>query len=169
MKKPMALSNALHFQPAKTVSPDDLYADRDPATFMAHFVLHLARMDVEGLHSKSAIASELAYRDAELERLQADLIAQAAENAKLTTVPMKYRRMEFNAQLQTENNALTAEMMALRTSHAALVADLTDAAATLRRYETLHLAKGTDDSTAKAEVNAALAGRFEATLTKAQP
>jgi hypothetical protein len=48
-----------------------------------------------------------------------------------------------------------------------LLADLVDAAATLRRYETLHRAKGTAESTAKAEVNAALASRFEATIAKA--
>lgn len=54
-----------------------------------------------------------------------------------------------------------------REANEALVADLREAAATLRRYETLHRAKGTDDSTAKAEVNAALAARFEATIAKA--
>ncbi|QKZ05875.1 hypothetical protein [Pseudomonas eucalypticola] len=48
-----------------------------------------------------------------------------------------------------------------------LLADLQEAATTLRRYETLHRAKGTDDSTAKAEVNATLAARFEATIAKA--
>jgi hypothetical protein len=48
-----------------------------------------------------------------------------------------------------------------------LLADLREAAATLRRYEALHRAKGTDDSTAKAEVNAALASRFEATIANA--
>lgn len=48
-----------------------------------------------------------------------------------------------------------------------LLADLQEAAATLRRYETLHRAKGTDESAAKAEVNAALASRFEATIAKA--
>lgn len=48
-----------------------------------------------------------------------------------------------------------------------LLADLQEAAATLRRYEQLHRAKGTDDSMAKAEVNAALALRFEATIAKA--
>lgn len=47
-----------------------------------------------------------------------------------------------------------------------MLADLVEAAATLRRYEALHRAKGTDDSTAKAEVNAALASRFEATIAK---
>ncbi len=48
-----------------------------------------------------------------------------------------------------------------------LLADLREAAATLRRYEALHRAKGTDDSAAKAEVNAALAMRFEVTIAKA--
>lgn len=49
----------------------------------------------------------------------------------------------------------------------ALLDDLRAAAAQLRKYETLHRAKGTDDSTAKAEVNAGLAARFEATIAKA--
>lgn len=48
-----------------------------------------------------------------------------------------------------------------------LLADLCVAAETLRRYETLHRAKNTDDSLAKAEANAALASRFEATLAAA--
>ena len=48
-----------------------------------------------------------------------------------------------------------------------LLADLVEAASTLRRYETLHRAKGTDESTAKAEVNAELASRFESTIAKA--
>lgn len=47
---------------------------------------------------------------------------------------------------------------------AALITDLSQAASTLRRYEKAHRAKGTDDSNAKAEVNAALAARFELTL-----
>lgn len=47
---------------------------------------------------------------------------------------------------------------------AALISDLSEAASTLRRYEKAHRAKGTDESTAKAEVNAILAERFEATL-----
>ncbi|MBZ3663996.1 hypothetical protein [Pseudomonas monteilii] len=42
-----------------------------------------------------------------------------------------------------------------------LLSDLTDAAAQLRKYETLHRAKGTADSLAKAEANAELASRFE--------
>lgn len=48
-----------------------------------------------------------------------------------------------------------------------LLADLTDAAAQLRKYETLHRAKNTPDSLEKADVNAALAARFEATIAAA--
>lgn len=47
------------------------------------------------------------------------------------------------------------------------IVDLREAATTLRRYESLHRAKGTAESTAKADVNAALAARFEATIAKA--
>ena len=48
-----------------------------------------------------------------------------------------------------------------------LLADLIEAAATLRRYEALHRDKGTADSLAKAEVNAELASRFEKTIAQA--
>lgn len=49
-----------------------------------------------------------------------------------------------------------------------LLEDLRVAAQTLRRYEELHRAKNTEESTAKAEVNAELASRFEATIAKVQ-
>jgi hypothetical protein len=49
-----------------------------------------------------------------------------------------------------------------------LLTDLVDAASQLRTYEALHRAKGTEESTAKAEVNAALAARFEATIARAR-
>ncbi|SIS23124.1 hypothetical protein SAMN05428955_3418 [Pseudomonas sp. 7SR1] len=48
-----------------------------------------------------------------------------------------------------------------------LLADLIVAAGTLRRYEALHRVKGTAESLEKAEVNAGLATRFEATIAKA--
>lgn len=48
-----------------------------------------------------------------------------------------------------------------------LLADLREATAALRRYEALHRAKGTPESKEKAEVNAALATRFEATIARA--
>lgn len=48
-----------------------------------------------------------------------------------------------------------------------LLAQLKTAAKTLRKYEELHRAKGTEESTAKAEVNAELAKRFEESIYKA--
>lgn len=47
-----------------------------------------------------------------------------------------------------------------------LTRDLKEAAATLRKYESYHRAKGTEESTAKADVNASLAARFESTIAK---
>lgn len=47
-----------------------------------------------------------------------------------------------------------------------LLADLELAAATLRRYESLHRAKNTEESLAKAKVNAELAAKFEATIRR---
>lgn len=46
--------------------------------------------------------------------------------------------------------------------------DLREAAKLLRHYEQLHRAKGTEESTAKAEVNAGWAARFENTIAKAE-
>ena len=43
-----------------------------------------------------------------------ELAALRAEVARLKTVPMKYRRMEFNAQLQQENAELRAAIDAMR-------------------------------------------------------
>lgn len=49
-----------------------------------------------------------------------------------------------------------------------LLADLEEAAKTLRRYEILHWAKETNESDAKAKVNGDLAARFEKTIDKAR-
>lgn len=49
-----------------------------------------------------------------------------------------------------------------------LLADLEEAAKTLRRYEVLHWAKETNESDAKAKVNGDLAARFERTIDKAR-
>lgn len=72
----------------------------------------------------------------------------------------------------TEGEELTEERMEanamLMLAAPNLFDDLVLAAETLRRYEVLHRAKGTDESTAKAEVNAELASRFESTIAKAR-
>ena len=57
------------------------YAERDTCDLGEHYIKHVSAMTGEGLHSKAAIAAELAYRDAEIERLRAerDSIKQQAE------------------------------------------------------------------------------------------
>lgn len=69
-------------------------------------------------------------------------------------------------QFQDASYAVGRQRGAKETNEA-LLADLIEAAATLRRYETPHRAKGTDETTGKPEVNAPLASRFEATIVKA--
>lgn len=46
--------------------------------------------------------------------IEAELVAIKKENEKLRTVPMKYRRMRFNAELQARNDALESETAALK-------------------------------------------------------
>lgn len=60
--------------------------------------------------------------------------------------------------------AMAAEIELLTVNRGFLLADLQEAATTLRRYESLHRAKGSGESIAKAEVNAELAARFESTI-----
>jgi len=47
------------------------YADRDPRKLEPHYSKHVSAMTREALHSKHAIAEELAYRDQKIERLEA--------------------------------------------------------------------------------------------------
>lgn len=46
------------------------YATRDPMALGEHYTAHVMAMTAEALHSKSDIAAELAWRDAELARLR---------------------------------------------------------------------------------------------------
>ena len=57
------------------------YAERDILKQGNHYMRHVAAMTAEGLHSKSDIAAELAYRDIEIERLKT-VIQQAEVNTK---------------------------------------------------------------------------------------
>jgi len=47
-----------------------LYAQRDIELLGEHYIKHVSAMTGEGLHKKSDIAAELAWRDAEIERLK---------------------------------------------------------------------------------------------------
>ena len=51
----------------------NIYAKRDHEALGQHYLHHIDRMTVEGLHSKSAIAGELAHRDDKIARLESEL------------------------------------------------------------------------------------------------
>lgn len=73
-------------------------------------------------------------------------------------------QFSFDSSCSKEEIESTKQLIAVAHD---LLADLQESAATLRRYETLHRAKGTAEGDEKAEVNARLASRFEATIAKA--
>ena len=52
---------------------DKLYAERDPMELEPYYFQHMMAMTSEDLHSKSAIAEELAYRDKRIAELEAAL------------------------------------------------------------------------------------------------
>lgn len=54
--------------------------------------------------------TEIALLQYELEKLRAELAKKDAKIERLKTVPMMYRRMAFNAQLQDENNELRQQV-----------------------------------------------------------
>ena len=54
-------------------TPKAEYAPRDAAELEPFYSRHVSAMTAEGLHSKSAIAAELAYRDKALTDTQAKL------------------------------------------------------------------------------------------------
>jgi hypothetical protein len=63
-----------------------LYADRSRRDVEPHYSAHVSAMTSEALHSKSAIAAELAFRDAEIEKLRAALATQRQGNVALMGV-----------------------------------------------------------------------------------
>ena len=60
-----------------TIAAAKHYAKRDHQAQGAYYTNHVSAMTGEGLHSKSAIAAELAHRDMEIDRLRAALAAPA--------------------------------------------------------------------------------------------
>ena len=61
------------------------YAKRAVMEIMAHYAKHVQAMTAEGLHEKSDIAAELAWRDAQLESFNAQLAELRDLNMKSTT------------------------------------------------------------------------------------
>lgn len=60
------------------------YADRDPEELEPYYTQHVVAMTKEGLHSKSAIAAELAYRDAKISNRRDEIIAVVERMKKPT-------------------------------------------------------------------------------------
>ena len=58
-----------------------------------------------------------------------------AENKRLKTVPMKYRRLEFNAQLQNENDELRAKVAALEAEQKTMNLDELHEQGLVSRYD----------------------------------
>lgn len=50
-----------------------LYAERDIIELGEYYTKHISAMTNEGLHSKSDIAAELAFRDAEIDQLKKEI------------------------------------------------------------------------------------------------
>lgn len=58
----------------------NLYEERDHLALGDDYLRHVDAMTREGLHAKSAIAAELAYRDARIRQLEAALTWRAVED-----------------------------------------------------------------------------------------
>lgn len=142
---------------------------------------HLAAMAVERAKNADALAQWTAIMNAVIDELPAGIWADnhAAEHPCGNPLPVAVRAAlaakdariaEIEAQLcecqvgwETGTRAI-ARNAELEADAKRLRTDLRVAAQTLRRYESLHLSKGTQDSLEKARVNAELASRFEHTL-----
>ena len=78
---------------------------------------------------------------------KAGAASRDAEVARLKTVPMKYRRMEFNAQLQKENDQLREQVAMLREAFQTFIdeheecSDADDWLAMMCSCEAYHVAK----------------------------
>lgn len=79
------------------------YADRDIMALDkagGHYCRHLSAMTGEGLHDKSDIAAELAYRDARIAQLEADCAAH--KSAEETQIALRQKADEREALKQAE-------------------------------------------------------------------
>ena len=63
-----------------------LYKERDPIEQGLEYEKHVMQMTAEGLHSKSAIAMELAHRDIEINRLRTKVDVFAMHMAEVKAI-----------------------------------------------------------------------------------
>jgi chromosome segregation ATPase len=88
----------------------NLYAERDHVTLGEHYTRHVSAMTGEALHAKSAIAAELAHRDAEIERL-AKINRDLVDKSNRLTIQSARDAAELD-RLRTENEALSSSCAA---------------------------------------------------------
>ncbi len=88
------------------------YAERNLVELGKHYTKHVQAMTREGLHAKSDIAAELAWRDAEIDRLrewQRQMVEKAASGGRLDG----YRELAGKlAAKDAENDRLRAALVA---------------------------------------------------------
>jgi len=67
-----------------TKNPGPMYPNLEPWDLEPHYCAHIGAMTTEGLHSKAAIAEQLAWRDQTIEQLRRDLANAIAVNSGRT-------------------------------------------------------------------------------------
>jgi len=91
------------------------YAKRNHRALGEHYLRHVSAMTGEGLHAKSDIAAELAWRDAEIERLRSALLtlANAADDVGVQFFDMEDPPISV-AQMESATLAARATLAALQ-------------------------------------------------------
>lgn len=111
------------------------YARRDIEGLGKHYTKHVSAMTSEGLHSKSDIAAELAWRDAEIERLRlgkAEELSEQERTQRLFGQPFDWRDKKNWADLPA--NCAMGVIYALDGKRECDEATMRDCAATLLCY-----------------------------------
>lgn len=76
-----------------------LYASRDAIALGSHYTRHIEAMTVEDLHDKGDIAAELAWRDAEIERVKVERDATIRDVCSTdATTQTLFRELEQRAE-----------------------------------------------------------------------
>lgn len=85
------------------------YAERNLVELGKHYTKHVQAMTREGLHAKSDIAAELAWRDAEIDRLRTEVEALKVRSGYLDTAVTKLS--DRRTDLVAENEKLRAALV----------------------------------------------------------
>lgn len=120
-----------------TNQPEALqYADRDHTDLGSYYMRHVSAMTGEALHSKSAIAAELAHRDREIDRLQAE---NANLNAGYAAARLEIESLQARIKTMAEEHAdelmvahLDGRMRAAQPAGAQAAPELTETAVTAK-------------------------------------